>query len=1277
MLAAGVLGLPPTKRRPRALVLRGEITTPSGKRDVTALVDTGGEEIFVSQSFIKDAQIQEPKYVPTMVRAIDGHQIPSYGMHDLAFGLADSRGRKQERTLKAYAVDMRGYDLILGYPWVYDVDPDIHWRERFWTYRDSPKGVEKQTDIALVDVEEFASLANAAVAHGEGQAYIALPYQILSVSNDACCDGAARCGATQLDDPGVPDQLECVSEVFSEELSDSLNTHDQVEHPIDLLPGRIPKSGPIYNMSHDELAAIREYLKSALEKKWIRPSSSQIGSPVLFVKKADGSLRLCVDYRGLNEVTIKNNYPLPLLSETLERFAHAKHFTKIDIRNAYHRIRVREGDEWKTAFRTRYGQFEYQVMPFGLANAPATFQAYVNKALKPYIDVFCVVYLDDVLVYSESEDLHWEHVRKVLRALLEYRLYAKLSKCAFNRSEVTFLGFVVNQRGIQMEQSRIDAITEWPEPESAKDILVFLGFAGFYRRFVKGFSQIAAPLTDLTKGGKKGEARPPFTFGEEARKAFETLKRVFTTAPILEHYNWEAALRMETDASKAGAGGVLSQMGKDGQWHPIAFFSYKFKGAETRWDTHDKELYAIVLGFKNWRHYLQGSKHPIRVISDHNNLRYFMTTKELNAKQIRWAEKLAAFDFTIEYRKGKLNPADAPSRRPDIVKPDGSEDSNDGFLPTLRNKLRNREYQPDLQERNGVPATVKLAALTEQLDGTAIADTQVTDLDERVLDRRTRILDAAMSSRLLVHQVLESERSYLELRESMAAWLLKLQRKDAFVANEEWRQRYAAKQDELSKWGVGQDGLLRRGLAVYVPDDPATKEEILRMNHDDPSAGHFARKRTEEGIRSKYYWPGMVSEITDYVRTCPDCQRVRVHHHKPYGEMVAIPPGGMNPFHTVTMDFITDMPPARDPYTGKTCDAILVLVDKLTKHATYIATAKDLKADGLADIVWREFVSLRGMMRNLITDRGSLFTSKFWTTLCWHLGAKRRLSTAFHPQTDGQTERQNQTLEHYLRVYSNYKQDNWPELLPMAAFAYNNSVHASTNRTPQEMLMGYTADLGSAPEDRTLKGEAPLATERAEWLRETRSHLKGLWERVSKQQTQYYNSNHKPMTFKEGDKVLLRSLNIRTLRQKKKLDHRQLGPFEVLEKIGTQAYKLDLPARYGQIYPVFHVSLLEPWHSRGNDPEPQAVMIDDEEEWEVDKVLDKRVRKGETEYLIGWKDSPPYEHSWEPVEHLENAKDAIKDFERASESHKPAPKAKQKAQMSQGVKKRGRPRKQR
>ncbi len=644
-----------------------------------------------------------------------------------------------------------------------------------------------------------------------------------------------------------------------------------------------------------------------------------------------------------------------------------------------------------------------------------------------------------------------------------------------------------------------------------------------------------------------------------------------------------------------------------------------------------------------------------------------MTTKELNARQMRWAEKLAAFDFHIEYRRGKLNSADASSRRLDIMKPDGSEKNNDYFLPTLRNKLRNQECQSELLGNEGVSAAIKLAALTTQLNDTVIADTRAMCSNEKVLVRPRRILDTA-SFRLLVHQIMKSKRFYLKMSESMTAWLLKLQQRDVFVANEKWRQRFASRKNELSKWSMGDDELLRRDLAVYVPNDSATRDEILRMNHDDPEAGHFARARIEAAIRRKYYWPEMLKKVTKYVRTCSDCQRVRVHHHKLYEKLASIPPGSVNSFHTMIMNFITDMPSAKDSYIGKTSDAILVMIDKLTKHATYISTIKDLNVERLANLLWREFVSQHEMMRSIISNRGSLFTSHFWTTLCWHLEAKRKLSTAFHPQTDGQTERQNQMLEHYLRVYFNYKMNNWPELLSMATFAYNNSVHASIGKTSHELLKGYTASFAEAPEDRALKREASLATKRAEWLRSIREHLMKLWKRVAEQQAKYYNAHHKAASFQMKDKVLLRSINIRTLRPKKKIDHRQLRSFRILKKIGTQAYKLELPERYDAIHSIFHVSLLKLWHSRGEDSKSQAILVEGEEKWEVEKILDQRIKKEKIEYLVQWADSPSYENFWEPMENLSNAKEVIEDYEAERQVHQPA------AKKSKG-KKRGRPRK--
>ena len=373
-----------------------------------------------------------------------------------------------------------------------------------------------------------------------------------------------------------PDYVQEYADVFSEEAAGVLPAHADHDHAIELAPGSNPPYRPIYNLSEPERAVLRDYIKTALAKGWIRPSKSPAGAPVLFVPKKDGGLRLCVDYRGLNAATIKNRYALPLIGETLDQLAGAKIFTQLDLRDAYHRIRIREGDEWKTAFRTCYGHFEYTVMPFGLTNAPATFQAYINKALSDMLDLCVVVYLDDILIYSMNEEDHERNVRMVLDRLRAYNLYCKLSKCAFNVDTVNFLGFVVSPKGIHMEPARVETVEQWPEPTCARDIQVFLGFTNFYRRFVEGYSRLTAPLTELTKGATKGKSsREPFQLGKEARKAFFALKERFLTAPILTHFDAGQPICVETDASDFAIAGILSQVQEDKQWHPVAFWSCK------------------------------------------------------------------------------------------------------------------------------------------------------------------------------------------------------------------------------------------------------------------------------------------------------------------------------------------------------------------------------------------------------------------------------------------------------------------------------------------------------------------------------------------------------------------------------------------------------------------------------------------------------------------------------------------------------------------------------
>jgi hypothetical protein len=339
----------------------------------------------------------------------------------------------------------------------------------------------------------------------------------------------------------LPEKYSDFKDVFSKENADILPEHRPYDCPIDLKENAQPPFGPIYNLSQPELKALREYIDENLAKGFIRHSKSPAGAPILFVKKKDGSLRLCVDYRGLNALTIRNRYPLPLISQLLDQLSQAKIFTKIDLRGAYNLVRIKEGDEWKTAFRTRYGHFEYLVMPFGLTNAPAVFQHMMNDIFRPYLDQFVIVYLDDVLIFSKNPEEHEKHVKLVLEKLREVGLYAKLEKCQFDKDTVEFLGYVVSPSGISMDKAKVETLLAWKTPESLRDVQCFLGFANFYRAFIKNYSTIAAPLIALTHKDK------PFEWNDGAQRSFEELKRLFTSAPILAHADPSRPFVVETD----------------------------------------------------------------------------------------------------------------------------------------------------------------------------------------------------------------------------------------------------------------------------------------------------------------------------------------------------------------------------------------------------------------------------------------------------------------------------------------------------------------------------------------------------------------------------------------------------------------------------------------------------------------------------------------------------------------------------------------------------------
>ena len=501
--------------------------------------------------------------------------------------------------------------LILGREWLREADPDIRWKDFSIQYRDP------QED------------------------------QIQGKQSSETID--------------IPEEFRKYESLFEEEGFSRIPDHRNHDCAIDFKEGtELPKPAKTYGMSPAESKALQEYLDKELADGKIRPSKSPIASPCFYVNKADGGLRLVVDYRKLNEITKSDQFPMPLQSDLLEKLKDAKIFTKMDIRWGFNNIRIKEGDEWKTAFRTKEGLFEYLVMPFGVKNGPATFQRFMNEIFHDLIDICVVVYMDDILIYSANREEHTAHVLEVLKRLKENNLFLKPHKCNFYTTTTSFIGIVVTPEGISMEKEKIKAIEEWKEPTKIKELQSFLGFANFYRRFVRDFSTIAKPLTSLTRKDRK------WSWGEEESRAFNQIKTEISRDPVLSHPDPKKPYFLETDASGVAMGSILSQRKEDGYLHPIAFLSESFNDAQRNYDTHDKELLAIIRSLEHWHLFLEGTDEPITVYTDHRNLQFWQQSQNWNRRHARWHGILASFNFNIVYRPGKLsNKPDALSRRHD------------------------------------------------------------------------------------------------------------------------------------------------------------------------------------------------------------------------------------------------------------------------------------------------------------------------------------------------------------------------------------------------------------------------------------------------------------------------------------------------------------------------------------------------------------------------------------------------------------------------------------
>ena len=976
------------------------------------------------------------------------------------------------------------------------------------------------------------------------------------------------------------------------------------DHSIELekVDGKDPKIpwGPLYSMSRDELLVLRRTLTNLLDKQFIRVSNSPAAAPVLFVRKPGGGLRFCVDYRALNRISRKDRYPLPLIHETLRTIGKARWFTKLDVIAAFHKIRIAEGDEWKTAFRTRYGLYEWLVTPFGLANAPSTFQKYINWTLRDYLDEFCSAYVDDVLVYSEGTlEEHREHVRKVLRRLQDAGLQLDIDKCEFEVQSTKYLGFIIDAGvGVRMDPQKVEAILTWEAPKSVKGVQGFIGFANFYRKFIQGFSDVVRPIMSLVKKDSV------FRWTPEADQAFGRLKGLFTEAPVLASFDADRTTIVETDSSGWCVGGTLMQYGDDGVLRPCAYFSKKNSPAECNYEIYDKEMLAIVRCLAEWDAELRSVK-DFQIKTDHRSLEYFMTVQKLTERQMRWSLALSRFNFTIQYVPGRTNErADALSRR-----------EQDLPLSLTDERLQHRHARLLKPEMLAAPKTVRpvlaMPARVISPAGRAKSDTPqslatpaIATVQHDLQNLWETAEEADVLYGALVKAVGDKERvfpSKLEVKVSIAECDLD-----------------------------GQGHLLFRSRR-WVPESEPLRTGLIQETHDSMIAGHPGREVTAALMMRQFFWPGMLGDIRRFVRNCDSCRKKQAWRDRRHGFLKPLPVPDQI-WSEISIDFVTGLP------LSQGCSDLMVITDRLSK-GVILEPCPSLTAEAVAETFVRCFYRHHGLPTAIVSDRGPQFTSALWARVCQLLRIVRRLSTAFSPETDGSTERMNQNVEAFVRTYVDYAQEDWATLMPIAELAINNHDSASTGVSPFFLTHGYHVlpirlDDEEVPVRGTAspiqKGEAIVRKLRdaGEWAQSAMAVAQQVQEDVANRTRQQAPS------FSVGDKVWLNLEHVRTKRPSKKLDSKN-AKYTVVEVVGSHSYRLDTPPG---IHNVFHsrrlrLAATDPLPSqRTTDTQPEPELVDGVEEYGVEKILAKRVvRRGrghQSQVLVKW--TGYADPTWEP-----------------------------------------------
>ncbi|MBD2359459.1 DDE-type integrase/transposase/recombinase [Tolypothrix sp. FACHB-123] len=1158
---------------------------------VDALVDTGCDcycavsESLAQRLRLSTTRLPRPRILSTSAGVLEGSRIRSYANFHM-----DIDGWGME--MKGYVIPGLAFDFVLGLPWMAhrEVLPDA--TRRRLIVRSVP-GLEVPATELRRDVPDVLP-----VWGPKGAATVARLMSQKGGSAEACVTSIREMTALLeptpqqgTDGSDLPHELREFADLFSEEDADALPPHrGTLDHHVRLRKdpdGKEPELpwGPLYNMPRDQLIELRRQVTKLMDRGWIRASSSSAAAPVLLVKKAGGGWRFCCDYRALNRLAEQDRYPLPLIKETLRSLSGATWFTKLDVRAAFHRLRMARGHEKYTAFRTRFGLFEWLVCPFGLSGAPATFQRYINGALGESLGDFTTAYLDDVLIYTTgSKEDHWSRVKVVMRKLRDAGLFLDIGKCAFAEKEVKYLGYIVRAgHSVRPDPEKIRAVEEWEAPRSVRDLRSFLGFANFYRDFIPGFSSITEPLNQLTTKGAT------FRWEAEEEEAFQRLKLGFVSWPVLRQWDPDLETLVEPDSSGRAIGGCLSQRVGDA-WHPVAYHSAKLSPAQRNYTIHDKELLAVISCLKAWSAELRSVAAPFTILTDHKNLEYFTHPRLLSERQARWAETLSLFHYHLRWRPGPL------AARPDALSRRPQDRQDDTQLPTSL-------MHPVTVGKTSIPQGEVLFE-TETLQG----------LWDRALER-----DDSYSAKVAAV------------------------RAGARLFPPEANSRL-----QVADCGFNAQGSLTWRGVLWVPKwEPLTTALIQRV-HDSPLSGHPGRNTTFKLLRRDFHWEGMSVDVGRFVRNC-HCFGAHASRRKRQGLLQPLPIPD-RAWTQISLDFMTDLPAAKpgDPRH------LLVITDRLTKYVQ-LEAMESMGAEACAmrfrDCWWR----FHGFPRAIVTDRGSDWLGRFWSSLCRVVGIEQMLSTAHHPQTDGGTERMNQEVQAVLRMWVSFEQTNWAEYLAACQLALNNRESSVTGLSPNKILNGFEVDMVQLkhvdePSAWSEKGRA------VQWI----THLQeGIdlaqaaiaWAQQRTQETT--DASRRPAEqFRVGDMVWLSMRHVKTDRSSKKLDWR-FAKYKVIAVPTPLTVTLDIP---GDIHKTFHVDLLE---RAGNDPLPSQMIqdsrpgpvlapidgIEGEGEFAIEEILAAKNARGrgrKRQVLVRWEGySTP---TWEPLENVEDTA-ALASFE--------------------------------